>query len=461
MLRLSEALRLPPSPSVAFTGAGGKTTAMLLLADELGPAFITTTTHLGHWQSRLADQHFVWEDGRPMPEIESLVGQDVTLVTGPLEPELDRYQGLSLPQMNSLRELAAYRDVPLLIEADGARQKALKAPAAHEPVVPEFVDMTVVVAGLSVLTEPLDWEQIHRPEIFAKVAGISVGEPLTPEVVMRVLADQQGGLRGIPPGARRIALLNQADTPALQAAGGQIAQSLLPAYEGVIVASLGNPNAAGASIFAVHEKVAAIILAAGEGRRFGRTKQLLDYYGRPFVRAVADKALAGGLDPVIVVTGCNAEAVESALAGLPLQIVRNPEWASGQASSIRAGLAQLGPIAPRHPISADWGDRHMSVGAAIFLLVDMPQVTAEVLRALVETHARDLPAVLAPMVQDRRTNPVLFDRLTFPDLIELTGDVGGRAVFSKYSPAYLPWLDDGLLRDVDTPDDYGKLMQYE
>jgi molybdenum cofactor cytidylyltransferase len=98
------------------------------------------------------------------------------------------------------------------------------------------------------------------------------------------------------------------------------------------------------------------------------------------------------------------------------------------------------------------------VGAAIFLLADMPQITAEVLRALVEAHARELPAVLAPVVEDRRTNPVLFDRVTFPDLGQLTGDVGGRAIFSKYSPVYLPWLDDALLRDVDTPDDYRKLM---
>jgi molybdenum cofactor cytidylyltransferase len=438
---------------------------MFLLAREVKPAIVTATTHLARWQSELADRHFVWEDGGPMPDLDSLVGKGVTLVTGTLDAQTDRHRGLSLPQMEGLRELAGSHDLPLLIEADGARQKALKAPAAHEPAIPEFVETAVVMAGLSAL-EPANvvegqgggWEQIHRPEIFAQVAGISMGDRRTPEVVVRVLAHPQGGLKGIPPNARRIALLNQADMPALQAAGAEIAHGLISTYEAVIVSSLGGPADSVPSIFAVHEKIAGIILAAGESRRFGQTKQLLDFHGRPFVRAVAEKALTAGLDPVIVVTGCDAESVEQALAGLPLQIVRNAEWPSGQASSIRAGLARIGSLPPAGPSSEDWGDHSLMVGAAIFLLADMPQVTAEVLRALVEAHARELPPVLAPMVEDRRTNPVLFDRVTFPDLGQLTGDVGGRAIFSRYSPVYLPWLDDALLRDVDTPDDYRKLL---
>jgi molybdenum cofactor cytidylyltransferase len=97
------------------------------------------------------------------------------------------------------------------------------------------------------------------------------------------------------------------------------------------------------------------------------------------------------------------------------------------------------------------------VGAAIFLLADQPQVPPTILRALVERHSLDLSPIVAPLVLGQRANPVLFDRLTFPDLISLTGDVGGRAIFNKYPVTWLPWHDESLLVDVDLPGDLEKL----
>ena len=85
-------------------------------------------------------------------------------------------------------------------------------------------------------------------------------------------------------------------------------------------------------------------------------------------------------------------------------------------------------------------------------------MTTSILQALAEKHAEGLYPIVAPMVIDRRANPVLFDRATFPDLLELEGDVGGRALFYKYRVEYLPWHDDRLLLDVDTPDLYQRLL---
>ncbi|HEX5836214.1 MAG TPA: NTP transferase domain-containing protein, partial [Anaerolineales bacterium] len=98
------------------------------------------------------------------------------------------------------------------------------------------------------------------------------------------------------------------------------------------------------------------------------------------------------------------------------------------------------------------------VGGAIFLLADQPQVTDLILRALIEKHAEGLYRVVAPMVMDRRANPVLFDRSTFSDLATLEGDMGGRAIFHKHRVEYLPWHDDRLLLDVDTPEMYERLL---
>jgi CTP:molybdopterin cytidylyltransferase MocA len=76
----------------------------------------------------------------------------------------------------------------------------------------------------------------------------------------------------------------------------------------------------------------------------------------------------------------------------------------------------------------------------------------------VEKHAEGLDPIVAPLVIDQRANPVLFDRETFQDLRQLEGDVGGRAIFQKYRVEYLPWHDDRLLLDVDTPEQYQRLI---
>jgi molybdenum cofactor cytidylyltransferase len=76
----------------------------------------------------------------------------------------------------------------------------------------------------------------------------------------------------------------------------------------------------------------------------------------------------------------------------------------------------------------------------------------------VERHSQDLPAVLSPYVFDQRANPLLFDRVTFADLLTLQGDTGGRAILSRFSPRYVNWYDRKLLLDVDTPEDYEKLL---
>jgi molybdenum cofactor cytidylyltransferase len=257
--------------------------------------------------------------------------------------------------------------------------------------------------------------------------------------LVRVLTHSAGGLKNIPPQAHRFVLLNQADTPKLQSLGGKMAQDLLAAFDAVIVGSLET------LLIQTFERTAGIILAAGEAKRFGRLKQLLDYQGQPFVRAVAKTALTAGLSPVVVVIGAQAGPVEAAVQDLPVTIVHNANWQTGQSSSIQAGLLRL-------PGQS---------GACIFLLADQPQVMPTVVHALTEAHARTLAPILAPMVAGQRANPVLFDRLTFPDLMALNGDVGGRAIFGKYQVTYLPWHNEGLLLDVDTPEDLERLRDQE
>ena len=434
-LSLARALRMDSASCVAFAGAGGKTTAMVKLARELGSnVIVTATTHLGKWQTEFADKHIITE-ANSLEEIEKGF-QGIFLITGRLDGE--RTKPISNELLRWLYGHCKKHSIPLLIEADGSRQKPLKGWAEYEPPIPEFADLVVQVIGMSGIGKTLSDEYIHRPEIFSKLSGLKQGERIGADAIIRVLTHPKGGLKNIPKDTRRVVLLNQADTPEFQSAAQAMKSPLLRAYHAVIVASLASKN-----IYAVHEPIAGIVLAAGGSTRFGKPKQLLDWKGQPFVRAVSETAIRAGLSPIVVVTGANAEQVEAAISDLDVIFVRNADWQSGQGSSIREAVKSL---------------TDTQVGGAVFLLSDQPQVSTAVIRALREKHTEELSSIVAPMVIDRRGNPVLFDRVTFPDLMTIEGDTGGRAIFHKYRVEYLPWHDDSLLLDVDTPEQYERLI---
>src|SRR6185295_6254756 len=115
------------------------------------------------------------------------------------------------------------------------------------------------------------------------------------------------------------------------------------------------------------DKIAALILAAGSASRMGRPKQLLDWGGRPLVRVVAEQALAAPLGQLFVVVGAAHGAVTAALDGLPLRIVANPDYALGQSTSLRIGIAALGP----------------EITAALVMLGDQPFVTPAILERII------------------------------------------------------------------------------
>lgn len=446
-MRLIDAIPVTGKSRIAFVGAGGKSTAMFRLARQAHEkdqvvVFVSATTHLALDQLSLADRHMVITSQADVMKLnnESLAG--VVLLTGERGAD-DRTQGLSADMIAAVDTLARQHQAALLVEADGSRMKPLKAPAEHEPVIPAWVGEVVVVAGLSGLGRELTADTVHRPQNFANLSGLKPGEVVDAEGLARVLVAAQGGLKGIPSSARRVALLNQCDSPTLAAQASQMSRVLLPVYGQVVVAQLG--SASGEEVLAAHRRLAGVVLAAGGSARLGQPKQLLDWEGKPFVRAVAETAMSAGLSPVIVVTGAYREDVAAGLEGMPIQLLNNPNWREGQASSVRRAAEFLLETIPE-------------VYGAMIFLVDQPQIPVELARTLMAAYSSSLSPIVAPLIDDRRGNPVLFDRLTFDALSRIEGDTGGRQVFSKFRVQYLPWLDAKAGMDVDTLEDYQRLV---
>jgi len=338
--------------------------------------------------------------------------------------------------------LAEEKECHLLVEADGSRRLPVKAPADHEPPIPQWVDMVAVSVGLSCLGKPVDDEHVFRTDNFLKLSGLTQGQILNSEAVVKVLSHENGGLKNIPSTAKRVAILNQVDTPAQHETAVAMADELLEVFDMVLVNSYKMATPETGSVQGVYERVAGIILAAGDSTRYGVPKALLDWRGKPFVRHVAETALCSGLSPVSVVLGAVIDPIRDVLFDLPVHFVINENWAKGQSTSVAKGIDSL----------KDY------VGGAVVLMADQPQIPRELIHSLRETHSTTLAPITTPMTQGRRSSPVLMDRKMFDELKMLSGDTGGRSIFNKHTVLNLPWNNPDDLFDIDTPDDYQRLL---
>ena len=159
-------------------------------------------------------------------------------------------------------------------------------------------------------------------------------------------------------------------------------------------------------------KTAGVILAAGASRRMGRPKQLLPVGGRPLLEGVVAQACASRLDEVVVVLGAAAEAVRAGVAMGRARVVVNDDHAAGMSSSLRAGLAALGP----------------EVDRAVVILGDQPDVPASLLDELLALQERSGLPSAALSFDGLLHPPVVLLRERWGDLRSLEGDVGCRAL---------------------------------
>jgi molybdenum cofactor cytidylyltransferase len=190
-------------------------------------------------------------------------------------------------------------------------------------------------------------------------------------------------------------------------------------------------------------RVAALVLAAGRGSRFGgdAPKPLARLGRRSLLGHAVAAASASGLRPVLVVVGYRGDEVAAA-AGTLAEIVENPDWEQGMATSLRAGLAALLP--------------DPSVSAVAVALADQPRVGAEAYRRLVAAHRGG--AELAVATYDgERGHPVLIGRSHWDEVMKLTGDEGARSLLARHPVEMVACDDTGQAADVDTPDDLAAL----
>ena len=192
-------------------------------------------------------------------------------------------------------------------------------------------------------------------------------------------------------------------------------------------------------------RVGAVILAAGSSSRMGRPKQTLQFHGESLIRRAALAALGAGCQPVVVVTGANAELTRRELDGLDVREVLNTLWETGMASSIRVGVKGL--------VDAD-----AEADAAVVMLCDQPHVTADVISEIIAAHRATGKTIIASTYGGSFGVPALFSSEFFAELEQLEGAAGAKQVIRRHaSLAHFLAFPYGEV-DMDTPDDFSRLI---
>jgi molybdenum cofactor cytidylyltransferase len=194
-------------------------------------------------------------------------------------------------------------------------------------------------------------------------------------------------------------------------------------------------------------RIGALLLAAGQSRRMGGPNKLLaEVDGTPMVAYVARRLLASRARPIIAVLGNQADAVDSALGKLPAERVRNPEFAGGLSTSLKRGIAALPP----------------DLDGTLVCLGDMPMISGRHIDHLIAAfNPLEGRAIIVPTRRGKRGNPVLWSKRFFPEMAELSGDVGAKHLIGEHAElvAEVEMDDDAILIDIDTPEALEALRQ--
>jgi molybdenum cofactor cytidylyltransferase len=190
--------------------------------------------------------------------------------------------------------------------------------------------------------------------------------------------------------------------------------------------------------------VSGVVLAAGQSSRLGRPKQLLPYRGNLLLQHVLDAVVASKVDERLLILGAHRQKIEAAVDTSGFRLVENDAFAEGHSTSVRAAIENLDPRSD----------------AAIFILGDQPEITPEIIDAVIFGFDPPRIAIVVPRFSGKRGNPVLFRSTFYGEISELLGDRGARPLINRH-PDIVAYIDlpGDTLRDIDTEEDYQALLE--
>jgi len=190
------------------------------------------------------------------------------------------------------------------------------------------------------------------------------------------------------------------------------------------------------------DKIAGVILAAGESTRFGSPKQLLDINGELLINRIIRIASSSNLDYIVVVLGSNFDEIKQKVKPVgKLVIAKNENWKLGQSTSLQCGIKNI----------------LSDSDAIMYLLGDQPFITDVIINRLLLLYSKSKKDVAMLQTKGKRTPPIIFSKNCFGSIMKLEGDMGARNIVSKFDTIYLNNSDENIIEDIDTVEDYNSL----
>ena len=195
--------------------------------------------------------------------------------------------------------------------------------------------------------------------------------------------------------------------------------------------------------------IIAVVLSAGESSRMGRPKALLPIQGQKFIERIIRVIGQSRVGRTIVVLGHHADQLRGQIEHLPVEVVINPDYRSGQLSSLQ--------VAIRHIRDDDRCD------GMLVHLVDHPFIDVALVDALIESFFETKKMIVVPSYKGKRGHPVIFSRELFGELLNAPLDHGAKAVVNAHRQETLEieWHDEGITLDIDTPELYRQHVRGE
>ena len=239
-MRLADSLGVKAGEMVSLIGAGGKTTTLFRLAKELrdadGKILVTTTTKIFKPNKPHVERLFLAQDVKALIAEITNIPRPAVIGAGYGVDDEGKLLGLPAPWLDDIEESAELEAI--LVEADGAASRLFKVPSELEPVVPKLSSLVIWSMAIKIIGKPLDANSVHRAERAVALLGVAPGTIVTPEHILKLVAHPDGCLRGLPAASRKVALLNQADTPDEIAAAKVLARALTPlGFERAVITS--------------------------------------------------------------------------------------------------------------------------------------------------------------------------------------------------------------------------------